>query len=116
MYPGKWNYKLCTIHSHFPLHFTSRSLPALLKFLLVGLDLKLDGFVFELPGQEYSRDLDSFGKGVYQVLKCISDSDPAGYHCMNKSFLSKRGWCFEFAQIPIFVTTFSSCYSERHSR
>ena len=72
--------------------------------------------MIELPGQEYCKDLDSFGKGVYRVLKSISDADPTGYHCMNKSFLAKRGWGFEFAQFQIFVTTFSSCYPENHSR
>ena len=30
-----------------------RSLPALVKFLAVGATLHLDGFVFELPGDEF---------------------------------------------------------------
>lgn len=93
-----------------------RSLPALLKFLTVGSDLHLDGFLFELPGLKYYKDVESFGEGVRRVLKCISDADPAGYFCMNKSFLPKRGWGFEFARYEIFVTTFSACYPENHSR
>ena len=67
----------------------SRSLPALIKFIAVGSVLHLDGFLFELPGEEFHRDVESFGEGVRRVLKCISDADPLGYHCMNKSFLSK---------------------------
>ncbi len=93
-----------------------RSLPALTKFLAVGSTLHLDGFLIELPGDEFSRDVVAFGAGVRRVLKCISDSDPIGYCCMNKSFLSKVGWTFEYAGVAIFVTTFSACYPDNHSR
>lgn len=93
-----------------------RSLPALTKFIAIGSTLHLDGFLFELPGNQFSQDVVSFGEGVWHVLKCISDADPKGYCCMNKSFLSKIGWSFEFNGAPIFVTTFSSCYPENHSR
>ena len=78
--------------------------------------MHLDGFLFELPGREFYKDVESFGEGVCRVLTCISDADPAGYHCMNKSFLSKVGWSFEFNKVPIFVTTFSACYPDNHSR
>ena len=94
----------------------SRSLPALMKFVVVGPSLHLDGFVFELPGDEFGKDVNSFGRGIRRILKCISDHDPAGFHCMNKSYLSKVGWSFEFDGVPIFVTTFAPCYPETHSR
>ena len=94
----------------------SRSFPALIKFFAVGESLHLDGFVFELPGNEFGTDVEAFGKGVYRVLKYISNQDPAGYHCMNKSFVSQIGWSFEFNAVPIFVTTFAPCYPENHSR
>ena len=104
-----------TLYHHY-FYFHCRSLPALIKFLAVGSTLHLDGFLFELPGKEFYRDVQSFGQGICRVLKCISDADPAGYCCMNKSFLSKIGWSFEFNKVPIFVTTFSACYPENHSR
>lgn len=93
-----------------------RSIPALMKFLILGSSLHLDGFVFELPGDEFGHDVNKFGEGVRRVLKCISDHDPAGYHCMNKSFISQIGWSFEFDGVHIFVTTFAPCYPENHSR
>lgn len=93
-----------------------RSIPALIKFLAIGEHLHLDGFVFELPGEEFGQDVHKFGQGVRRILKCISDHDPAGYHCMNKSYLNKIGWTFEFSEIPIFVTTFAPCYPSNHSR
>lgn len=93
-----------------------RSIPAVIKFFAVAESLHLDGFVFELPGIQFGMDVKSFGKGVYRVLKYISDQDPAGYHCMNKSFVSQIGWSFEFNAVPIFVTTFAPCYPENHSR
>ena len=93
-----------------------RSLPALIKFLAVGATLHLDGFVLELPGDEFGETPQKFGEGVRHILKCISDHDPAGFHCMNKSYVPKIGWSFEFNGVPIFVTTFAPCYPDNHSR
>lgn len=93
-----------------------RSIPALIKFLRVGDVLHLDGFVFQLPGAEFGDTVENFGQGVRRVLKCISDNDPAGHHCMNKSYVGQIGWSFEFNSIPIFVTTFAPCYPSHHSR
>ena len=87
-----------------------------LKFLTVGPILHLDGFVFALPGDEFGQDVYKFGQGVRRVLKCISDYDPTGFHCMNKSYVSKVGWSFEFNGVPIFVTTFAPCYPSNHAR
>ena len=96
--------------------FNFRSIPTLIKFFAIGESLHLDGFVFELPGEEFGKDTESFGEGVRRVLSYISEQDPAGYHCMNKSFVSQIGWSFEFNTFPIFVTTFAPCYPENHSR
>lgn len=93
-----------------------RSIPALIKFLAIGEHQHLDGFVFELPGEEFGNDVHKFGQGVRRILKCLSDHDPSRYHCMNKSFLDKIGWSFEFNEVPIFVTTFAPCYPDNHSR
>ena len=93
-----------------------RSLPTLIKFLSVGSILHLDGFVIELPGDEFGQDVHKFGEGVRRVLKCISDHDPSGFHCMDRSYMSKIGWSFEFGGVPIFVTTFAPCYPDNHSR
>ena len=87
-----------------------------MKFLAVGPSLHLDGFVFELPGDEFGKDVHLFGQGVRRVLKHVSDHDLSGFHCMNKSYLSKIGWSFEFNGVPIFVTTFAPCYPDTHSR
>ena len=86
------------------------------KLLIVGASLHLDGFLFELPGDQFGATLEEFGQGVRRVLKYISDHDPIGFHCMNKSYLGKVGWSFEYGGVPIFVTTFAPCYPENHSR
>ncbi|XP_064385213.1 uncharacterized protein LOC135334087 [Halichondria panicea] len=93
-----------------------RSLPALTKLLIVGDSLHLDGFLIELPGSQFGATVEEFGQGVRRVLKCISDHDPISFHCMNKSYLGKVGWSFEYGGVPIFVTTFAPCYPENHSR
>ena len=35
---------------------------------------------------------------------------------MDKSYISKRGWVFEFNSVTFFVTTFAPFYPENHSR
>ncbi len=96
--------------------FLYRSIPALIKLLIVGDSLHLDGFVFELPGKRFCGDVTTFGEGVRRVLKCLSDNDPDQHHCMNRSIIGGLGWCFELCGIPIFVTTFAPCYPSNHSR
>lgn len=57
-----------------------------------------------------------FGTGVRRVLKVLSDLDPAGVKCMDKPYVDKAGWVFEFKRITMFITTFAPCYPEHHSR
>ena len=93
-----------------------RSVPAVIKFLAVSEHLRLDGFVFSLPGDKYGCDPNTFGQAVRIVLSVLSAADPSGYNCMSKSFIASAGWTFELNGIPIFVTTFAPCYPSRHSR
>ncbi|XP_071110306.1 uncharacterized protein [Haliotis cracherodii] len=93
-----------------------RSLPTLLKFSMVCEELGLDMFLIELPGEEYGRDVNIFGDAVRRVLKQISDNDPTGYRCMDKSYIARRGWVFEFNKITFFITTFAPCYPVDNSR
>lgn len=93
-----------------------RSVPTVIKFLAVSEYLKLDGFVISLPGDKYGCDANTFGQAVRIVLSVLSAADPAGYDCMNKSFIASAGWSFELNNIPIFVTTFAPCYPSNHSR
>ncbi|XP_065190782.1 uncharacterized protein LOC135821711 [Sycon ciliatum] len=93
-----------------------RSIPALIKFCAIGLHCQLDGFVFELPSSTFGTSPEVFGRGVRRLLTCLSDSDPAGVHCMRRSYIGGRGWFYEFARTPIFVTTFAPCYADNHSR
>lgn len=88
----------------------------LLRFCLVCQELGLDGFLFLLPGNQFGADPHVFGQGVRRVLQTLSDLDPAGVKCMNKSYVAKRGWVFEFNHATFFVTTFAPCYPESHSR
>ena len=94
----------------------SRSIPMFIKFINVARSLHLDGFVFELPHQEFGESPKTFGRGIRRLLKCLSDHDPAGRKCMDRSYIDKRGWYFEFDNESIFVTTFAPCYTSCHSR
>ncbi|XP_077998624.1 uncharacterized protein LOC144451610 [Glandiceps talaboti] len=117
-----------------------RSIPMFMKFSAICAMKGLDGFVFELPGgkfrcstddfdegehpefevpiqtEQFNSTLEQFGESVRRVLTVLSDHDPVGYHCMNKSFIGKRGWCFEFNRQTFFITTFSSLYPDSHAR
>ncbi|KAL8624310.1 hypothetical protein ACOMHN_044741 [Nucella lapillus] len=93
-----------------------RSVPMFLKFTLVCQELGLDGFLFLLPGQHYGTDLQVFGKAVRRTLQTLSDLDPAGVKCMNKSYLDKRGWVFEFSHVTFFITTFAPLYPPSNAR
>lgn len=39
-----------------------------------------------------------------------------GVNCVNKSYIDKKGWWFEWNDDSIFITTFAPCYPEDHSR
>lgn len=92
------------------------SIPGLTAFLKVALSAHYDGFVFEIVGKEHGESVEAFGDAVRRVLLTLSDNDPNGANCMRKSYIDKRGWCFEFARDTMFVTTFSPCFPSNHSR
>ena len=92
------------------------SLSGLAAFLQVALSQHYDGFVFEVCGKEYGDTVENFGETVRRVLLTISDSDPNQANCMRKSYIDKRGWCFEFLRETMFVTTFGPCFPSTHSR
>ncbi|XP_074655561.1 uncharacterized protein LOC141909093 isoform X2 [Tubulanus polymorphus] len=92
-----------------------RLLPTFLLFVLSCPELGLDGFLVELPGS-YCCDIQIFSDTVRRVLKVMSDEDPRGVRCMDKSYIGGRGWVFEFNKMTFFVTTFAPFYPETHSR
>jgi hypothetical protein len=109
------------------------NIPTLIHFLSVGERVHLDGFLFELrepnwlkseqeeitnTALKYSRirELNQFSDKVRRCLKTISDYDPARFHCMNVSYIGRRGWFFQFNRYPIFITSFAPVYPETHSR
>ncbi|XP_066302808.1 uncharacterized protein [Branchiostoma lanceolatum] len=116
---GRFRNLLCLIDLLTRVYYAYcfyRSLPMFVKFCAAQSHLGLDGFLFELPGEEFGATPEKLGNGVRRLLKVLSDTDPAGVHCMDKSYVSKRGWCFEFDGCTFFVTTFAPCYPETHSR
>jgi len=92
------------------------SLPSLELFIEAYQSMHLDGFVFEMRGRELCPNVETFGQTIQRVLWTLSEADPAGVHCMRKSYIDKRGWCFEFANETFFVTTFAPCYGVDSSR
>ncbi|KAK7476804.1 hypothetical protein BaRGS_00031965 [Batillaria attramentaria] len=76
----------------------------------------LDKFGVIRMGSQFGADPHVFGRGVRRVLQTLSDLDPAGVRCMDKSYVSKRGWVFEFNRVTMFITTFAPCYPPSNSR
>ncbi|XP_050412095.2 uncharacterized protein LOC126826986 [Patella vulgata] len=93
-----------------------RSMPTFYKFILSCEILGLDGFVFELPGEEYCDDIQIFAKNVKRVLKVISNNDPGHGKSLQKSYIGKRGWVFEYNKMTMFITTFAPFYPRTNSR
>jgi len=93
-----------------------QNITSLTLFLELGKGLHLEGFVFEVRGNQYGSTFEIFGDTVRRVLSAISKNDPHGVDCMSKSYIDKKGWWFEFNNEFIFVTTFAGCYPENHSR
>lgn len=95
----------------------ARCLPRFYRFCLeVRAGAALDGFVFEARGSGYCVDLASFAQTVRLILEAISAADPAGMDCMQKQKIGRRGWYFQFAREPLFITTFAPCYPCSHPR
>lgn len=89
--------------------------------------------MIEVRGRSEGATIHAFGDTVRRVLTVLSDNDPARANCMRKSYIGiarnnctyvyshtsipgKRGWWFEFAGEPIFVTSFAPCYPSTSSR
>ncbi|KAL5015016.1 hypothetical protein ScPMuIL_009286 [Solemya velum] len=93
-----------------------RALPTFLKFTMVCRSRALDGFLYEVPGKKYAYNIKSFGQSLRRVLKTLSDHDPAGFHCMDKSYIERTGWVFQFNSCTFFITTFAPFYPETNPR
>lgn len=53
--------------------------------------LALDAFVVEMRGTKYSKDLDSFGRAVFFLLRALCDLE-GDCGCMRRSYIGKYGW------------------------
>ncbi|XP_052713399.1 uncharacterized protein LOC128187182 [Crassostrea angulata] len=105
-----WNQELSLEENVF------RWLPTLLQFTIVCRQYKLDGFVIEIPEEYHHNDIHEFAKTFKKILKVISDNDPKNIKCMDKSYVSKRGWVFQFNKMTFFITTFAPFYPATNSR
>mmetsp|Transcript_15401 Transcript_15401/g.17145 ORF Transcript_15401/g.17145 Transcript_15401/m.17145 type:complete len:315 (-) Transcript_15401:42-986(-) len=93
-----------------------RSVPAILKFFMTGYSARLDGFVIEVQGKEYSDTVEHMGETTRRVLTAVSVEDPAGNAVMDNPNIERRGWRYSFNDENIFVTTFGLCYPDTHGR
>lgn len=93
-----------------------RLVPMLIKFTIYAYSHRLDAFLIEIPGSEYGTNIEVFGRALCRVLRTLSDNDPAGQRCMNKSYIAGRGWVFEFNICTFFITTFAPFYPSTHPR
>lgn len=72
------------------------NLESLTLFTRYAKGLHLDGFLFEIPGEDNNKDVESFGQSVRRVLTVIN------HECMNRSYIGKKGWNFEFQKESFF--------------
>jgi hypothetical protein len=92
-----------------------RIAPALKLFMTAAKGLALDAFVVELRGEQYCKDLKSFGRAVYFLLRTLCDVEE-NCACMRRSYIGKYGWWFEYCHDFVFLTTFAPFYDATHSR
>jgi hypothetical protein len=93
-----------------------QSLPMFYQFLLRGENQKLDGFLFELRGERYCNSVEAVAITTRRLLSEISKHDPGSACVLTAPAIESNRWLFKFADQPIFVTVFSSCYPKSSSR
>lgn len=134
---GETAHRFLFMKTHFIFHYVCRgsrdfdisksiednvssSVPMLLQMLKRGEVEGFDGFVLEVRKRsdcgDFNSDVHEFAEVVSRVLCTISDMDPTGEKSVRKSYIHDKAWHFVFAGFPIFVTTFSPCYSSTSSR
>jgi FPC/CPF motif-containing protein YcgG len=91
------------------------SIPTLIRFVRCAEQEELDGFVFEVYGEEYSNTFPDMCRTVKKTLNLLSNLDPVNENCMRGDLLSKD-WQFSFSQQRFFVSVFAPCYPENHCR
>ncbi|CAF2054001.1 unnamed protein product [Rotaria magnacalcarata] len=95
-----------------------RQLTSFIVFCAFVKDISIDGYVIEIPHNHATATIEDFGRIFKQILRFLSDHDPAKRHCMNvsPSRIGQNGWVFEFYRITFFITTFTPHYPETHPR
>ena len=66
-------------------------MPSFIIFSNFLISLKLDGFLVQLPGNLFGKDLKVFAAAFKEILSCLAESDPSGKNCM-KNEIEKSGW------------------------
>lgn len=96
----------------------ARIQPALSLFMRLAQGRALDGFVIELRGAQYARDVQAFGRAVFFLLRALCDLEPRPCGCMRRgaAALGEYGWWYDAAHEFCFVTTFAPFYPASHSR
>lgn len=88
---------------------------ALTEFTSKCTNLHLDGFLIEIKGKENLGDINIFSRTLFQSLKYLSRIDPTENNCMENEIM-QPDWQFSFNGQRMFIITFASFYTEKHSR
>eukprot|EP00455_Lapot_gusevi_P024382 TRINITY_DN2534_c0_g1_i7.p1 TRINITY_DN2534_c0_g1~~TRINITY_DN2534_c0_g1_i7.p1 ORF type:complete len:334 (+),score=68.04 TRINITY_DN2534_c0_g1_i7:369-1370(+) len=92
-----------------------------------------DGFLFEIRGEQYLKDVYTFGQAISRIVHYISDHDPVSIRrisppgqpesfpvfrgCLHShALLDTPSWHFNFLKEPYFLTTFAPFYPPNNSR
>lgn len=70
------------------------------------IGLALDGFVLEVKGETYCRNLEMFSRTVYFMLRALCDLEDEHCGCMRRTTIGEYGWCKCFSFI-FFIIIFS---------
>mmetsp|Transcript_23836 Transcript_23836/g.34961 ORF Transcript_23836/g.34961 Transcript_23836/m.34961 type:complete len:273 (-) Transcript_23836:151-969(-) len=76
----------------------------------------IDGFLYEIKGEEYGHSVESLSRTLKRTLKVISDNDPLELRCMNMKSMGSTSWYFTYSSVSFFITTFAKFYPQNHSR
>lgn len=83
-------------------------------FMAVAHKEKFKGFALRAPAN-MSDTLDKLSQTVAFFLKAMNDIDPAGSTCMDED-ISAQGWKYSWGGETMFLTSFGTCYPEKHPR
>ncbi|BBP43722.1 YqcI/YcgG family protein [Thiosulfativibrio zosterae] len=84
------------------------------RFMSLAKKEGFKGFAVRFPAS-YSASLETLSQTVAQFFQAMNQVDPAQSACL-KNNITEPGWKFTWANEPMFLTAFGTCYPLKHPR